>query len=522
MKKTLYASAMLFLPLIMKAQTTTSWLLKGNKGTNPAVNFVGTKDSAQLVFRVNNQPSGYIDFDPSTATTAFGYQSLLKNSSVNNTAFGYRTLAANTIGQYNTSVGSYSLSLNTTGLGNTAVGALVLVQNTTGSFNTAIGENALIGNTTGEANVGVGNQTLVQNKTGTDNVAVGSLALYFNTGSFNTALGSNALYDNMTGHDNAATGLYSLYRNTSGNNNTATGNGAMFNNLDGNNNTAVGNSALYLPLHGNNCTALGYNANVAFENLTNATVIGYNAVVDASNKVRIGNAAVTSIGGQVGWTNFSDGRIKKDIKEDVPGLTFIKALRPVTYHFNVAKEYELLNIKDTSNWKGKYDIEKVNFTGLVAQEVDAAAKKINYDFSGIDKTGKILGLRYSEFVVPLIKAVQELSAENAGLKSRLDKIEAMLSAQTQTQNITAINARVEQNIPNPFTSETAIRYYLPAKTQNAYINFYGMAGTLLKSVKLTSTGSGNLTIKSGELPKGAIKYSMVVDGMIADTKEMMH
>jgi hypothetical protein len=160
-----------------------------------------------LFSRVNNQPSGYLDFDPSTATTAFGYQSLLKNSSVNNTAFGYRTLSANTIGQYNTSVGSYSLSLNTNRLRQYGSrGAQVLVQNTTGSFNTAIGENALIGNTSGEANIGVGNQTLAQNKTGTDNVAVGSLALYFNTASFNTALGSNALYDNTTGHDNAATG----------------------------------------------------------------------------------------------------------------------------------------------------------------------------------------------------------------------------------------------------------------------------------------------------------------------------
>ena len=526
MKKTFYALAILFLPLMIDAQTT-SWLLKGNKGTDPAVNFVGTKDSAQLVFRVNNRRSGYIDFDPSAATTAFGYQSLVNNSSVNNTAFGYRTLFSNTIGQYNTSVGSYSLSLNTTGLGNTAIGAQVLTQNTTGSFNTAVGENALLGNTTGEANVGVGNQALVQNKTGTDNVAVGSLALYFNTASFNTALGSNALYDNMTGHDNVATGLYSLYRSTTGNNNTATGNGAMFNNIDGSNNTAVGNSALYLPLHGNNCTALGFNANVAFEGLTNATVIGYNAVVDASNKVRIGNTSVTSIGGQVGWTNFSDERIKKNIKEDVPGLAFIKELRPVTYHFNVAKEYELLKIKDTSNWKGKYDIEKKNFTGLIAQEVDAAAQKINYDFSGIDKTGAIWGLRYSEFVMPLIKAVQELSAENTELKSRLDKIEALLSTQAQpqtntsAQNSAAINARLEQNSPNPFTSETTIRYGLPANTQNAYINFYASSGALLKSVKVAALG-GSIRVSSSELPKGVIQYSLVIDGKIVDTKELMH
>jgi autotransporter adhesin len=319
-----------------------------------------------------------------------------------------------------------------------------------------------------------------------------------------------------------------LYRNLTGNNNTATGNGAMFNNLDGSNNTAVGNSALYLPLHGNNCTALGFNANVAFENLTNATVIGYNAVVDASNKVRIGNTSVKSIGGQVGWTNFSDGRIKKDIKEDVPGLAFIKNLRPVTYHFNMAKEQEMLKMKDSLNWEGKDDIEKINFTGLIAQEVEAAAKKINYDFSGVDKTGAIWGLRYSDFVMPLIKAVQELSTENAELKSRLDRIEKLLSAQAQTQTNAAVQtgsgiyARLEQNAPNPFTSETVIKYSLPAKTANAYINFYGGSGTLLKSVKLTAQEDGRINIKSAELPKGIIQYALIVDGKIITTKEMIH
>ena len=69
-------------------------------------------------------------------------------------------------------------------------------------------------------------------------------------------------------------------------------------------------------------------------------------MVDASNKVRIGNTDVTSIGGEVGWTSFSDERIKDNVKENVPGLEFIKALRPVTYHFSIAKENALLGIKD--------------------------------------------------------------------------------------------------------------------------------------------------------------------------------
>lgn len=41
--------------------------------------------------------------------------------------------------------------------------------------------------------------------------------------------------------------------------------------------------------------------------------------------------------------------------------------------------------RDTSTWDSKYDVEKIKFTGFIAQEVEAAAEKIGYDFSGVDK-----------------------------------------------------------------------------------------------------------------------------------------
>jgi len=54
-------------------------------------------------------------------------------------------------------------------------------------------------------------------------------------------------------------------------------------------------------------------------------------MVDDFNRVRIGNITVASIGGHVGWTTFSDGRFKQQVKEDIKGLDFINRLRPVTY-----------------------------------------------------------------------------------------------------------------------------------------------------------------------------------------------
>ena len=49
-------------------------------------------------------------------------------------------------------------------------------------------------------------------------------------------------------------------------------------------------------------------------------------------------------------------------------------------------------------------------TGFIAQEVEQAAQSLGYEFSGVDapkNENDYYGLRYAEFVVPLVKAVQE-------------------------------------------------------------------------------------------------------------------
>jgi hypothetical protein len=156
--------------------------------------------------------------------------------------------------------------------------------------------------------------------------------------------------------------------------------------------------------------------------------------------VEIGNTSVSVIAGQVGFSTYSDERIKDNIQEDVPGLAFIGKLRPVTYNLNIHRENEMVHNNtrnDEAYWEGKYDIEKIKMTGFVAQDVERAAKEAGYDFSGVQKPAnpdELYSLRYADFVVPLVKAVQEqqdqieqLKAENAALEERLMAVESKLS-----------------------------------------------------------------------------------------------
>ena len=525
------------------------WGLTGNAGTIDGVNFIGTTDNVPFNIRVNNQKAGRIDH--LNANTFFGFRAGNSNISGSfNTAFGNGALLLNTHGSQNTATGDGALSSNTTGGQNTATGNSTLVNNTTGVFNTATGFGALSSNTTGD-----------------NNTASGDFALNSNTiGIFNTALGSKALIHNIRGDHNTATGVRALMRNTTGVYNTATGIDALQSNSFGAFNTAIGSSAMnHVTTGGENVgigglaggtsnpsfsTFLGSKTNAILNATNNVTAIGYEATATASNQVRIGNTSVTSIGGQVNWTVFSDGRYKKNLNEDVPGLAFITKLRPVTYNLDVegidnklkanlppvSTEGHSELAKAIANQKpsveqakAKTEKAKIKYTGFVAQEVEAIAKKLNYDFSGVDAPKNkedFYGLRYSEFVVPLVKAVQELSnkndalqLENEALKDRLDKIEQRLTANSKTfENISS--ARLEQNAPNPYKGNTIINYYVPFNAGNAVIKITDMKGSLLKIFNVKE-GKGQVILQSDQLAAGTYQYSLFVNGRLIDTKQML-
>jgi uncharacterized coiled-coil protein SlyX len=139
--------------------------------------------------------------------------------------------------------------------------------------------NALYSNTQGMGNTANGNNALYNSTNGNQNTATGFYALFYNTsGDINTAVGNNALYVNDNGFANTAIGGSSLNNNTTGGYNTASGAMALSSNITGLNNTAI-----------------GYAADVLTGNLSNATAIGNGAKVTASNQVRIGNAAISSL-----------------------------------------------------------------------------------------------------------------------------------------------------------------------------------------------------------------------------------
>ena len=358
-----------------------------------------------------------------------------------NTSIGVNTLFSNTTGQHNVAAGYGSLYSNTSGSNNTAYGRASLYFNTTASHNTAFGRSALYENTTAHSNTAVGSYSLTKNTTASYNTAFGRNALYKNTvGHSNTAVGAYSLSENTTGDYHTAVGRWALYKNTTADHNTAMGWASLYNNTTGAKNTAVGYYSLYANASGSNNTAIGYDADIAFATQTNSTSIGYNATASASNKVRIGNGQVTEIGGIVAWTNLSDGRLKENVQENVPGLAFISELRPVTYTLNTKKFDEISmqampdSIRENRMLSDEdyFESSSIVRTGFIAQEVEAAAKKVGFDFDGVstpENESDLYSIRYAEFVVPLVKAMQEqqktIEELQATVKDLLIRIESL-------------------------------------------------------------------------------------------------
>ena len=401
----------------------SGWELTGNAGTDVANNFVGTSDNVDFVFRVNNTAKLKLKTNGTLETLNTGQSVFMgEGAGTNddltanrNTFIGYYAGNTSSSGHMNSAFGYRCLISNTSGQNNTALGKDALYTNANGNYNIAVGSSPLYSNTSGGANIAIGTNAMYYNTTGHNNIAIGYTALNYNTtGVYNIAMGDDALRHTNTGYGNTAIGYHSADLNTTGYRNVAIGREALFVNETGDYNTACGYASGPSPVS---------------PDLNNTTSIGNAASVTASNTIHIGNTSITEIAGQVAFSTYSDMRFKNKVKQNVVGLEFIRKLNPVTYNWDIQKLDKFLGnneevLKDPTLKIARDKQEQITYGGFLAQEVEQAAKEANYNFSGVvipENDKSLYSIRYAEFVVPLVKAVQELDKQNEILVQQVEK-----------------------------------------------------------------------------------------------------
>lgn len=151
--------------------------------------------------------------------------------------------------------------------------------------------------------------------------------------------------------------------------------------------------------------------------LVNATAIGNGAFVNASNKIRLGNEAVTVIEGQVAYTYTSDRNQKENFKT-MDGDEVLRKIRDLTI--------------SSWNYKGQ-DPQQLRHYGPVAQDFFSA-----FGHDGIGICGDSTTINSGDMAGIMMIAVQTLEkrtaeiekmkTENAELKATMTSLQAQIVA----------------------------------------------------------------------------------------------
>jgi len=375
-----------------------------------------------------------------TGNIGVGYAAGYYNvTGTNNTIVGHEAGAGASGNSYsNNSLFGYNAGHGlTTGLQNTIIGAAAGDAVTTGTNNVYIGYGAATTDDQSDQNVVVGAQAAVNmnhgNEIGYATIA-GFQASYYNvTGVANTCFGYRAGFG-VSGNSNSANtfiGTQAGIGVTTGSNNTTVGHNVGTSITSGDDNQFMGKDAGDTVTTGSRNICIGRNVNPSAADGTNQITLGHDINGDSNGTFSFGSSSGivhNHFGSDATWTRTSDERLKKNITDTDLGLSFINDLRTVKY-----------------NWKGSHELDStdsqlehlykadpadntmetdVTMHGFIAQEVKAALDTAGVDdWAGWEEDSKgVQRISREMFVIPLVKAVQELSAQVTALQAEVNTL----------------------------------------------------------------------------------------------------
>jgi len=223
--------------------------------------------------------------------------------------------------------------------------------------------------------------------------------------------------------------------------------------------------------------------------------------------------------GSNGLTASSSRELKSDIsKLEIPNiLERISEVPVTTYH-----------------WKSALvgpEIAKREVVGLIAQEFYPVLERgVDTEINGQDVQMALwMGVqelhKNDQEVETLIEEkderIQTLEEQVLDLTMRLDEITELLKSNNQGILLNGgERPSLGQNYPNPYGDETAIEYFIPQNVKSAEIVFTDMAGKLIKKSSISNFGKGVFNLRTHDLAQGNYQYSLVVDGIVTETKQM--
>jgi hypothetical protein len=254
--------------------------------------------------------------------------------------------------------------------------------------------------------------------------------------------------------------------------------------------------------------------------------------------IDVGYPSTLIIGGSLGGTDyftvsasgvratayytFSDLNRKQNIATIESPLEKVLKLRGVTYQ---SKSLSLDNLnlnedekKSAEEWMGKeYSKKRI---GIIAQEIEPIVPEVVSTNENGEKS-----IAYSDLIGLLVEAIKEQQLQIEELKNNafpvLFRSDASGNETTGILNKSSESCYLYQNIPNPFSQSTQIKFYLPQNIKTASLNIYNLQGKQLKQVVITQRGESSQLIAASEFDPGIYLYALIADGREADVKRMI-
>ncbi|MEN0051485.1 MAG: tail fiber domain-containing protein, partial [Bacteroidota bacterium] len=236
-----------------------------------------------------------------------------------------------------------------------------------------------------------------------------------------------------------------------------------------------------------------------------------------------GNASKSGGGS---WSNFSDRRLKKDIKPFTDGLEQVLQIDPIIYRYNgkagiATKDLQIGIIAQDMQKIAPYMVEEADFG---EEENDKNAMNyLVYNPSALDY---LFVNAFKEQQAQIEEKDELIEAQNEkieDLETRLVKLEQLILQSSNTQtielNATHNTTYLKQNQPNPFSKATLIEYAVPEEVNESKIVFTDLNGSVIKIVAVN--GIGQLEITTPNFSTGTYTYSLVIDGKVVTTNKMV-
>lgn len=247
----------------------------------------------------------------------------------------------------------------------------------------------------------------------------------------------------------------------------------------------------------------------------------------------------------------SDERFKTNIKDIDSSLTQLRKLKGVSYNYDFPGQFgtkkttqvvksTTLNSEVSLSKKEKRDnaiLKEFN------EEIERGQKRLGFIAQDLQKVFPELveqdsaGYYYVDYVglIPvIIEALKEQQSQIDVQNKKIKKLNRSLNNCCSQQNVnndksTKENANLDdissatlfQNVPNPFSYDTEISFFIPDEAGSCELYIFDLQGKLVMNNTINQKGKGSITINGSALEPGMYIYSLYIDGAEIDTKRMI-